>query len=139
MIENVFARVWEDLITRPAGPMKFRFVMQPAMAIFLAVRCGLKDCREGKRPYFWACIADRENRRELLRDGWKSISRLFIFAIVLDCAYQLFVLHWIYPFEAVVVAVVLAVFPYLLVRGPVNRIVRMRKLAAQKTTALGRS
>lgn len=122
MLENLFARLWENLISRPAGPLKFRFLLQPTMAIFLAVRSGLKDSREGKPPYFWALFADPAQRQEMLRDGWKSIGRLFVLALVLDCAYQIIVLRWIYPFEALVVAFILAIIPYLLVRGPVNRI-----------------
>ena len=122
MLEDLFTRIWENLISRPAGPLKFRFLLQPAMAIFLAVRCGLKDSREGKPPYFWALFTDPAHRQEMLRDGWKSIGRLFILALVLDCAYQIIVLRWIYPFEALVVAIILAIIPYLLVRGPVTRI-----------------
>ena len=133
MLENLFTRIWENLISRPAGPLKFRFLLQPAMAIFLAVRCGLKDSREGKPPYFWALFTDPAQRQEMLRDGWKSIGRLFVLALVLDCVYQIIVLRWIYPFEALVVALFLAIIPYLLLRGPVNRIAAPHKLAARKT------
>jgi hypothetical protein len=139
MIEDLIMRIWNNLIARPAGPLKFRFLMQPAVAIFLAIRSGLRDSREGKPAYFWALFANPSNRAALLRDGVRSIGKLFVFAIVLDCAYQLIVLRWVYPFEALVVAVVLAAVPYLLVRGPVNRIATMRKLAAHKSTADGRS
>ena len=125
MIDNPLIRVWEDLLIRPAGPLKFRFILQPAMAVFLAVRSGLKDSHEGRPAYFWAFCVHPGSRRGLLRDGAKSIGKLFVLAIVLDCAYQLLVLHWVYPFEALVVAVVLAIFPYVLVRGPVNRIATM--------------
>ena len=54
MFDDLFTRVWEHLIMRPAGPLKFRFFLQPAMAIFLAVRSGLIDSREGKPAFFWA-------------------------------------------------------------------------------------
>jgi hypothetical protein len=135
MIENLFTRIWENLISRPAGPLKFRFLLQPAMAIFLAVRSGLQDSREGKSPYFWAIFADSSQRRELLRDGWKSIGKLLILTVAIDCVYQVIVLHWIYPFEALVVSLFLAIIPYLLVRGPVNRIATRRKLAARNSTA----
>lgn len=107
------------------------------MAIFLAVRGGLKDSREGKDPYFWALCTNTNpgHRQELLREGWKSIWKLFVAAVALDCVYQIIVLRWIYPFEALLVAFVLAVIPYLLVRGPVNRIATLRKLAARKSIA----
>lgn len=135
MLENVFTRVWENLLSRPAGPLKFRFVLQPAMGIFLAVRSGLKDSREDQPAYFWALFWNAAHRRQLLHDGWKSVGKLFVLALVLDCVYQVIVLHWIYPFEALVVAVFLAIIPYLLVRGPVNRIATFLKPAARKSTA----
>jgi len=127
MIDPVFSRVWEQLMSRPAGPLKFRFVLQPAVAIFLAVRNGLKDSREGKPPFFWAFFLEPAQRSELLHDGWKSIGRLFLLALALDCIYQIIVLHWVYPFEALVVAIFLAIIPYVLVRGPVDRIANIRK------------
>ena len=48
MLENVFTRLRGDLISRPDGPLKFRFLLQPAMAIPLAVRTGLSVSREVK-------------------------------------------------------------------------------------------
>ena len=57
-----------------------------------------------------------------MRTGWKSVSKIFILAVVLDVIYQVIVYHWFYPFETVLVAVLLALVPYLLIRGPVNRI-----------------
>ena len=138
MLEGLITRIWNDLISRPAGPLKFRFLLQPAMAVFLALRSGLKDSREGKPAFLWAVLVEPLHRRELLRDAWKSIGKLFLLAVVLDCAYQMVVFHWIYPGEAFVVSLFLAVIPYVLVRGPVNRIASLRKasmhkIAVQKT------
>jgi len=110
---------------RLSGPLKFRFILQPGMAIFLAVRSGLKDVKDGKPAYFWALLTGNAAEREaMLKDGWKSMGKLFIAAIVMDLIYQYIVDRWVYPSEAVLVAVFLAVVPYLLVRGPINRIVR---------------
>jgi hypothetical protein len=50
---------------------------------------------------------------------------VFILAVVLDVVYQLIEHRWVvYPGEAVLVAIILAIVPYLLLRGPVNRIAR---------------
>ena len=43
-------------------------------------------------------------------------------AFLLDSAYQLIVFRWIYLGQAVIVAIILAVVPYVLLRGPVNRL-----------------
>ena len=58
----------------------------------------------------------------MLKDGWKSVGKVFILAIVLDVIYQLIALKWVYPGEAIIVAIILAVVPYILVRGLLNRI-----------------
>jgi hypothetical protein len=42
----------------------------------------------------------------------------------MDVIYQLIVLGWIYPLELLTVTVALAVVPYILIRGPVNRLAR---------------
>ena len=41
----------------------------------------------------------------------------------MDVIYQLIVLKIFYPGEAVIVAIGLAFFPYLLLRGPIERII----------------
>jgi hypothetical protein len=123
-MDHLFARVVEQLIARVTGPMKFRLFLQPAMTIFFAVRGGLKDAREGRPPYFWGFFTDRGERESMLKNGWKSVGKVFILAIVLDAVYQYIALRWFYPGEAVLVAIILAIIPYLLVRGPVNRIAR---------------
>jgi hypothetical protein len=112
--------------------MKFRLVMQPAMAIFFAILGGLRDAREGKLPYFWGLFTDSQERTMMLKDGWKSVSRVFILAIVLDAIYQRIELRWFYPGEAIIVAIILAIVPYLAVRGPVNRIFRSFREAKTK-------
>jgi len=123
-VEEILYRILENLSDRVSGPMKFRILLQPMMAIFFAMRSGLQDAKQNRPPYFWAIFTDSDNRREMLRDGLKEISKVFVFAIVLDAVYQVIVLRWVYPGEALLVAVVLAIVPYLVIRGPMNRIAR---------------
>jgi hypothetical protein len=135
MIDHLVARIMENMVARVTGPMKFRLVLQPCMAIFFAVREGLKDARQGKPPYFWACLTDRGEREAMLKEGWKSIGKVFILAVVLDIVYQLIEHRWtVYPGEAALVAIILAIIPYLLVRGPINRLVRREHGAVKEKT-----
>jgi hypothetical protein len=129
-MDHHLVRTWY-LGIRISGPMKFRLVLQPAMAIFLAIRSGLKDARDGKPAYFWTMLSEAGERVAMLKDGWKSVGRVFVLAIVMDAIYQFIVQRWVYPGEAVLVAVILAIVPYLLVRGPVNRIVRLSRKTAK--------
>jgi hypothetical protein len=92
------------------------------MAIIFAVRDGMKDAREGRVPYFWAIFTSPVHRKELLREGWKAVGKVFIIAVIIDAVYQFMVLRWFYPGEALLVAFILAFVPYLLIRGPVNRV-----------------
>ena len=62
----------------------------------------------------------------MLKDGWKSVGRVFILAIVMDAIYQFIVWHTFYPGSALIVAVILAIIPYLLIRGPVSRVAKRK-------------
>jgi hypothetical protein len=104
--------------------MKFRFILQPAVACFFAIGSGLKDARAGKPPYFWSLLSDPLHRTEMLQDGWKSVGKVFMLAIVLDVIYQLIVLRFVYPGEALAVALLLAILPYLVLRGLTTRLAR---------------
>jgi hypothetical protein len=135
-MDSLVARIAENMTARVTGPMKFRLVLQPSMAIFLAIREGLKDARQGKPPYLWGCITDQAERRSMLKEGWKSIGKVFILAFVLDVVYQLIEHRWrVYVVEAGLVAIILAIVPYLLIRGPINRLVRREHDAVKEKTA----
>jgi hypothetical protein len=137
-MDHLIARVTENLIARVTGPMKFRLLLQPGMAIFFAIREGLKDAQGGKPPYFWGVFTDRGEREAMLKEGWKSIGKVFTLAVVLDIVYQLIEHRWrVYPGEAILVAIILAIIPYLLVRGPINRVVRRRNRDAVKERLVG--
>ena len=127
-MRDMLMRALMDVTDRVGGPMTFRIILQPLMAAILAFRAGLKDAQQGRPPYFWTILTDPSQRADLVREGWKSVARVFVLAIVMDVIYQLIVLKWVYPFELILVAILLAVVPYLLIRGPVNRIVsRLRR------------
>ena len=132
-MREILERVWENLIGRSTGPMNFRLIIQPTVAIILAVRAGLADARLGRPAFLWAAVTNPSYRPELLREGWKDIGKVFLFAVILDTIYQLIVQSGVYLGEVVIVATILAIIPYVLVRGPVTRI--RRRLAHRQ--ALG--
>ena len=128
-MEEMWMRFVENLADRVTGPMKFRLLLQPVMAVIFAVLSGLKDARSGKPPYFWALVTDPSHRGEMFRDGWKSVGKVFVLALALDVVYQIIVQRFVYPGEAIVVAFALAILPYLLVRGLVTRLASRRRPA----------
>jgi hypothetical protein len=131
-MEEMFARIFDNLIDRVSGPMKFRLILQPTMAAILAIRAGLKDAREGRPAYFWSIFTEPTLRRHLVREGWHAVAKVFFVAIIIDAIYQFIVIRWFYPGEAVIVAATLAILPYLLLRGPVNRIARRWSASASR-------
>jgi hypothetical protein len=123
-VEEALARMWREITERPDGPLAFRFYLQPLVALAMAVRDGIRDAREGRSPYLWSLLTEPAHRRESLRSGSKSVGRTFLVAVVLDVLYQVFVLKGVRPVAGLLVAVVLALVPYALLRGPVNRVAR---------------
>ncbi len=130
-MDDMFTRIGHDLIDRVTGPMKFRLVLQPCMAAFFAIRSGLADAKAGKTPYFWCLLTDQGQREEMLKNGWKSVGRVFILAVVLDIVYQIIVQRFVYPGEAIIVAFILAIVPYLILRGLVTRLARREEVRRQ--------
>jgi hypothetical protein len=126
-MDEILNRVWENLLGRSAGPMSFRMIMQPTVATIIAIRAGLNDAREGRPAFLWAALSNPAYRPELLRQGWKDVGKVFIFAMVLDAIYQLIVHRGVYILEMLLTAIALAIVPYILVRGPINRLARKTK------------
>jgi hypothetical protein len=120
-------RIVHNLFARLDGPLHFRLIVQPMMAIIFAVVDGIKDAKANKPPYFWALLSTPHYHKELLKEGWKSVGKIFVLAIVLDVVYQLKVHSTVYPGETLIVAFLLAIVPYLLLCGPVNRLASLRK------------
>ena len=123
-MDDILRRFWVNLIGRPSGPMSFRLVIQPIVASALAIRAGLRDAREGRPAFLGAIIKNAESRRELCRQGFRDVRNVFALAAALDAVYQLAVQRGVYVLELLVVPTVLAIVPYVIIRGPVNRIAR---------------
>jgi hypothetical protein len=134
--EESLGRLWTDILDRPTGPMMFRFILQPTMAIIAALRDGFHDARLGRRPYIWALIhgvRDSGGRSGRLWEGIVSTARILILGVVMDIIYQWKVLDTFYPGQSAVIAILLAFIPYVLLRGPFERIAHhwvARKAAA---------
>lgn len=123
-MDDTLARIWTDLVGRLTGPLTLRLLLQPMMGTLFALRDGVKDARSGRPAYLWTIFSDAGERRRLLGEGWKAIRNVFVLAVILDVAYQWIVFRWVYPFEVLLVALGLAVLPYSLLRGPINRVAR---------------
>jgi len=124
-MNEILGGLRQNLYARVAGPMNLRLIIQPAVATILAIRAGLRDAHQDRAPFFWAVLWNPEHRRELLRQGWKDVGKVFVIATILDVVYQLIVHRGVYSLELLITAVTLAIVPYVLVRGPISRIAKM--------------
>src|SRR5512138_3524757 len=111
---DLLSTFWREIVARPSGPMAIRFYLQPVMATIFAVRDGLHDAQRHKPVYFWSVLTDHAHRTERLKEAWKSIGTLFVFAMILDAVYQFVVLQGFRPLQTLLVAVALAIVPYVI-------------------------
>jgi hypothetical protein len=121
-MDDIWMRIMENMADRVSGPMKFRLILQPVMASIFAILAGLKDAKAGNPPYFWGLVTNPAQRADMIKDGWKSVGKVFVLALILDVVYQLIVERFVYPGEALIVAFALAIVPYLILRGLVTRL-----------------
>ncbi len=138
-MEEFLKKSLEHLLGRLSGPMWIRFVLQSLVSVGLGLRAGARDARMGRAPFGSLLWSGHVPRAILWRQVWRGIARLFTFAAIIDVIYQVFFLHEFHPLQALVVAAALAILPYLMVRGPANRLIRMRQNQKKKAAAPGQS
>lgn len=117
----------EDIPRRLTGPGRFRFVLQPAIAMALGIGAGRSDSRAGRPPYLLALLLGREARAELVRSAYQSIAHVVLAGILVDSVCQWLILGASYPGAALVVGPVLIAFPYALARALANRVTSYRR------------
>jgi len=132
---DALSRAVDELMGRASGPMHLRLILQPSMATFLAIRAGIRDARKGQSPFLWTFLTVPGERKPLAKTVWKDIGKIFVIALLLDTIYQVIALHQFRILQTLLVAIVLAIVPYVLLRGPVSRIARASKREKQVASA----
>ena len=120
-------RFWTDMIDRTQGPMTFRLLLQPTMAIVAATIDGVRDARLGRVPYLVRLLhgATAGERVQTFREGFSAEARTLLLGVGMDVIYQFKVYGaFRYPLETLVISLLLAFVPYLLLRGPIARLAR---------------
>jgi len=117
-------RFFQDMVARLSGPGRFRFILQPTVAILLGTRDGVKDGRTGLPPFLWGLIFHSEHRPGLLRGALASVRNLVAIAILLDVISQFLIFREIHPGAALLLGPVLISSPYAVSRAIANRLIR---------------
>jgi hypothetical protein len=94
------------------------------MAALAAVPDGIRDARLGHKAFFWSALRHPEARTGRLREGLESIARVVLLGLSMDAVYQFRVLDRFYPVEALMMAVLLAVIPYFVLRWVAEHVAR---------------
>jgi len=111
-----------------------RLIVQPLVATILAIRAGVRDARDGQPAFFWTFLTNPGERRNLVRSGWEDVGKVAIIAIALDAIYQVIELKAFYVVQAIIVALTVAVVPYVLLRGAVTSVTRPFLAKASSTS-----
>jgi hypothetical protein len=125
---GIYLFSWEffqDLPRRLTGPGRFRFVLQPLVAILLGVRAGHGDAKAGRPPYLVAVIVHPQHRRQMLAETARGLANILLLGILLDAVCQWIILGVAHPIAALVVGPVLIALPYSLARAVSNRVARL--------------
>jgi hypothetical protein len=119
-------RFIDDMVARLNGPGRLRFILQPAVAIVIGARDGVKDARAGSPPFLWGLVFRSRHRLGLMRSALASVRDLVAVAILLDVAAQFLIFRMVHPGAALVLGPMLIALPYAMSRALTNRIVRWR-------------
>ena len=108
-----------ELVT---GPGNLRFVLQPLIAILLAIRDGRNDAKSGTPAFLAEMVSGSGPRGATLKVSMKATLMPFSVAVILDSILQIIIfdvwrLQW-----ALVVGLFLVGIPYVVVRSISNRL-----------------
>ena len=111
---------------RHSGPMSFRLYLQPVMSLVYAIIAGIKDAKAGKVPFLInGLILGQANRKDSLKELWKDVGKVFILAVIMEVIFEIIEFKTVHPFEVIKVSFFLAIVPYLIFRGVVDRLVSL--------------
>jgi len=126
----------EDLVARVTGPMSFRFILQPAIAVALGIRDGLMDAKAGLPPFIYDLVFKPKDRERQLKSALHRLLTPIILATILDAIAQYLISKQIRPLMALLVGTFVMGLPYAVARAITNRIAsRLRSAPGSPPTA----
>lgn len=114
----------DDVLSRFIGPGRFRFLIQPTVAILLGIIGGKKDATAGNTPYLWSIVSRDAGWKEAMQAGFDRISTMLILGILADIVFQYILFGTVHIVPALLLGPVLITVPYAMARGASNRFFR---------------
>ena len=123
-------QVFDELVARVVhGPMQFRFLLQPTMAVCLGVRDATADFRAGAPPFLWGLFSHTIDRKSSATKLLRRLRGPVLIASTLDAIAQYAMFGHVRPLSAVLVGSTLMALPYCTARGLANRYRLQRRKA----------
>lgn len=125
--------MFDELLARVlSGPMHFRLILQPMMAVILGVRDGIQDTRAGATPLVWSIVFGMGDREVILKSVLRRLLGPIAIASIADGVVQYLMFGHVRVLFAVIVGTLLMAMPYTIARGLTNRIGTIRRSQAIK-------
>ncbi|EEF61197.1 hypothetical protein [Pedosphaera parvula] len=105
-MEAVIQEIFDHPFGCVRGPLAFRLIIQPLVAVSLAILAGLKDAREGYSSHGWVIATDSSQKLKLLHESWKDAAKLSVAAVIVDLIYEIIVFQRLYPGQTLIVATI---------------------------------
>ncbi len=125
-MEDFISNFLNNVGIRHEGPMSFRLILQPVMSLIYAIIAGVKDAKAGRHHFLIDGLIlgkSKRSRKELIKELWKDVGKVFILAVIMEIIFEIIEFKTVHPFEVLKVSFFLAILPYLILRGFVERIV----------------
>ncbi|MBK8983660.1 MAG: hypothetical protein IPM38_15425 [Ignavibacteria bacterium] len=106
---------------RLSGPGSLRFILQPLVSVFFGIKDGITDAKLGNDT-FLISLFNSDGRKELMKEAFKHVGKVFIIAIILDIVFYYVITGMFAPIQSLLVGTILVFIPYSLARGLTNRI-----------------
>ena len=116
----------DRVAARLAGPLSFRFVLQPVVAIVLGVRDGIRDGRQRTPPLLLDLLDHPQSCKPHLQQLLRRLLLPLTVAILLDGLVQFLLFGWVRVSGAVTAGTALMGLPYIVAREVTSWIVFRR-------------
>lgn len=104
-----------------SGPGSMRFYLQPAIAVLLGIRDGLRDKRAGRPPFLLEVFIHSGRRRETLSEAMRRIALPLGVATAASLFFQHIIRGKAHLWQGIAYAILFVALPYGIVRGLTNR------------------